>query len=153
MKPKITEKQVQSSIISFLNTRRILHNRINNGQFVIKENGVDKYGRNRRKSRAVRCNSINGIPDIEVFAGIMFQNNIKIQIPIYLEVKSPTGKQSKDQKLFQSRIVENGGFYYVVRSIDDVINSFEITEKHIKSILSGELYFLKSYSMAEKAKK
>jgi len=150
-KRKTKESVIQSSIISFLKTRRILHNRINNGQFVIKEQGTDKYGRSRRKSRAVRCNSLNGIPDIEVFAFIEKDGNTIVQIPIYLEVKNETGRQSKDQKLFQSRIDSANGFYYVVRGIDDVKNAFEKTYQKIKDTFGDEygLGFLKAFSLVE----
>ena len=151
-KRKIKESVVQSQILSYLKTRRILHNRVNNGQFVIKENGVDKYGRNRNKSRAVRCNSLNGIPDIEVFAFIEKDGNPVVQIPIYLEVKNETGRQSKDQKLFQSRIDSANGFYYVVRGIDDVKKAFEETYQKIKKIFGNEynIAFLKAFSLVEK---
>jgi len=39
---------------------------------------------------------------------------------LYIEVKTPTGTQSKDQKEFEGRIQSNGFSYYVVRSVDDV---------------------------------
>lgn len=42
-----------------------------------------------------------------------------------IEVKTPKGKQSPDQVLFQKRLEEAGGVYVLARSVDDVK---EITE-------------------------
>jgi len=150
-KRKIKESTIQQMILTYLKTRRILHNRVNNGQFFIEESGKDKYGRFRRKKRAVRCNTLNGIPDIEVFAFIEKSGNPVVQIPIYLEVKNETGRQSKDQKLFQSRIDSANGFYYVVRSIDDVKDVFEQASQKIKETFGNEysLRFLKTFSLVE----
>lgn len=38
-----------------------------------------------------------------------------------IEVKTPKGKQSADQMLFEKRIQSHGGIYVVARSVDDVI--------------------------------
>jgi len=155
VKPKVSESQIQKSIINYLNVRRIMHNRINNGQFTIQGSGVDKYGRNRKNNRAVKCNTINGIPDIETFFTIKNKDKNILQLTIYLEVKSPTGRQSKDQKLFQSRIEEAGGFYFVVRSIEDVQVAFSEVATKIKMNFGADFNIepLKMYSLAERAKK
>lgn len=52
-----------------------------------------------------------GLPDIIVVWGGMF---------IGLEVKTKIGKQSPDQKVFESLVKKHGGKYFVVRSIEDV---------------------------------
>jgi hypothetical protein len=36
------------------------------------------------------------------------------------EVKTPRGKQSPDQLIFQRRLERNGGKYHLVRSLEDV---------------------------------
>ena len=41
---------------------------------------------------------------------------------IGLEVKQKGGRQSPEQKDWEKRVKEAGGEYYVVSSIDDVIN-------------------------------
>jgi len=153
-KPKVSEAQIQKSIINYLNVKRIMHNRINNGQFNVQGSGVDKYGRKRKNNRVVKCNTINGIPDIETFFTVKNEDKNILQIVIYLEVKSPTGRQSKDQKLFQSRIEEAGGFYFVVRSIEDVQSAFNQVNANIKMFFGNKFSIepLKSYSLAEKAK-
>lgn len=38
-----------------------------------------------------------------------------------LEVKTPTGRQSPQQRKFQSRAVADGAFYAVVRSVDEAL--------------------------------
>lgn len=55
-----------------------------------------------------------GLPDIIVVAGGQF---------IALEVKSAIGKQSPDQKLIEAEIKKHGGKYFLVRSLEDVINA------------------------------
>jgi hypothetical protein len=41
---------------------------------------------------------------------------------IAIEVKSPTGRQTKAQELFQFNLEAVGGKYLIARSIDDLIN-------------------------------
>ena len=156
-KLKVSESQIQKTIITFLNTRRILHNRINNGQFVLDGSGTDKYGRQRRvsKSRAVRCNSLNGIPDLELFYSLVDSNNNPVlQFNVYLEVKTETGRQSKNQKVFQSKISNNGGYYYIVRNIEDVVNALTNVSETIKEKFNNTLKAIpvKALTVAEKAK-
>ena len=44
---------------------------------------------------------------------------------IYLEIKTPTGKMSEKQYDFRRQCNEDGVDYYVIRSIDDLIEKFE----------------------------
>ena len=45
---------------------------------------------------------------------------------IFLEVKTPTGRQSKAQKHFEEYIIKNLGYeYYVVRSVEDALKIVE----------------------------
>ncbi len=43
---------------------------------------------------------------------------------VWIEVKTPKGKQSDKQKEFQDNINHSGGEYYLVRSMDDAMNLF-----------------------------
>jgi len=63
------------------------------------------------KMRAMPKFSKNGIPDIIVIKDGYF---------IGLEVKTPKGKQSESQQVFEAQSIEAGAKYYVVRSIEDV---------------------------------
>jgi len=40
---------------------------------------------------------------------------------VWLEIKTPTGKQSRYQKAFQGDVEAYGGEYVVVRAVDDVM--------------------------------
>ena len=53
-----------------------------------------------------------GIPDI-----IAIKNNRVL----FLEIKKPTGKQSDYQKQFQADIEGQGGEYYIVKCLEDLI--------------------------------
>jgi len=53
-----------------------------------------------------------GIPDI-----IAIKNNRVL----FLEIKRPSGKQSDYQKQFQADIEGQGGEYYIVKSLEDLI--------------------------------
>jgi hypothetical protein len=44
----------------------------------------------------------------------------KIPVSVWLEVKGKKGKLSANQLLFKGSVEAFGGFYYVVRSIEDV---------------------------------
>jgi len=46
---------------------------------------------------------------------------IKYVRVIWLEVKSPTGKQSPEQKAFEKTVTDIGGEYYLLESVDDVM--------------------------------
>jgi len=155
-KVNVKESTIQSAILSFLKVRRIMHNRINNGQFSAQTESsrVDRFGRTRRNSRVVRCNSLNGIPDIEVFAYIEKDGQSLIPVTIYLEVKSPTGRQSKHQKVFQERVDTANGYYFVVRSVTDVEDAFKSSNQKIKNLFGNEceLKFLKAYTVSESTK-
>lgn len=52
-----------------------------------------------------------GVPDIIVIKNGQF---------IGLEVKSATGRISDEQRIFEAYVKEHGGFYYIVRSLEDV---------------------------------
>tara|TARA_R110002020_G_scaffold293187_1_gene508609 strand:+ start:176 stop:559 length:384 start_codon:yes stop_codon:yes gene_type:complete len=49
-----------------------------------------------------------------------------IPISAWLEVKRARAYQNKNQKKFETQIKDHGGFYFVVRSIDDVEDALKI---------------------------
>jgi len=102
--PKITEAQTQKLIIQWLKLHNIFHWRSNTGALSIGST-------NTLKKRFVRFGGMVGSPDI--FAVVEGQ--------IYgIEVKSPKGKQSKNQKWYQEAFELAGGIYILAYSIDDV---------------------------------
>ncbi len=55
------------------------------------------------------------------YRGIPDRIAIKDGRVLFLEIKKPGGKQSKNQIEFQKRVEEAGGEYYVIRSINDIM--------------------------------
>lgn len=54
---------------------------------------------------------INGVSDVVA---------VKDGVVLFLEVKTEKGRQSDAQKMFEKKLAEKGGRYFVVRSLDDV---------------------------------
>lgn len=48
-----------------------------------------------------------------------------------IEVKSPTGKQSEDQRNFQAMIERQGGLYILARSVQDVEEALEKAKEQL----------------------
>lgn len=57
-----------------------------------------------------------GIPDVEGVIGNRY---------VAFEVKSDKGRMTDNQKCFKAQIEANGGYYFMVRSVDDVIVALE----------------------------
>ena len=104
------ESQIQSIIIDYLiyleGQGKLFFQRTNNTP-IYQENRYRRLAKGQKK----------GFPDIILCYRGTF---------IGLEVKTETGKQSKEQKWNQRKIIDNGGHYFIVRSLDDVK---EILEK------------------------
>lgn len=114
------ETDIQSTIIRYLAILeaqgKLFFNRTNNIPPVNKDSKGKVIGFRKLPSGAKR-----GIPDIWVII------NGKT---IGLEVKTPTGKQSKEQKEIQEKFIKNGADYYVVKSYEEVKN---ILDKYLKN--------------------
>ena len=100
----ITEHEIQNQIIDYLKTTNWL---------VIRINGVN---RGKIKSYYVYNGSENaqkGLPDLLI---------MKKGKCIGLEIKTATGKQSEDQKIIEKWFKMQEIEYYVIKSLNDVIN-------------------------------
>ena len=64
-------------------------------------------------------------------------------VSVWLEVKTSTGKLSSNQKLFRDGVKSYGGFYFVVRSIDDVLEAFDDVFRSALSQLSTKIKWKK----------
>lgn len=95
------ENDVVSSICEYLEIKRYFFWRQNTTP-------VFSQGHFRRMPK----HSKKGVPDIILIRSGLF---------IGLECKTDIGRQSPEQKQFESDCVKHGGKYLVVRSIDDVI--------------------------------
>lgn len=96
------EKETQKAVLEYLTLKRIFHWRNNSGMMFSEYKG---------KKRAIKLGT-TGSPDIFV---------LKNGTLIGIECKSDTGKQNDDQKAFQKEMEKNGGKYFLVRSLDDVV--------------------------------
>jgi len=66
-------------------------------------------------------NGLKGVPDILAVINGQF---------VGIEVKTPKGRQSADQKLFEQRLERHGGRYFIVRSnedVDKILKEYKLT--------------------------
>ena len=98
------ETDVLREIMLYLRARGVFHFRINT-------TGTWHPG---RKIFLKPHNLTPGVADVIV---------LKHGKMICLEAKSPTGKQSPEQKQFEQNVKASGGEYYLVRCVQDVINT------------------------------
>ena len=108
---RVSENEIKGQILQYLTVRGIFAWRQNSGAFVYSDNG--------RPKRFVRC-GIPGIADI-----IGFYKNTTF----FLEVKTPQGRITKQQKLFLEEVNKNGQLGVVLRSLDDCVRLFELWDK------------------------
>ena len=93
------EGKIQKEILDYLKSKGIFHWRQNNGAvYDPKINGYRSH------------TGMRGVPDILLILDGRF---------IGIEVKTPKGRQSPDQILFQRRCERHGGLYILARSVDD----------------------------------
>jgi len=101
----MSESDIQRAICDYLAHRKVFFWRNNNTP-------IFQFDKGNPRFRSMPKYALKGRPDIEI---------IKDGWYIGLEVKQPKTKQSENQKEFERMCKEAGGEYYVVRSIDDVI--------------------------------
>ena len=102
MKKNKEESQLQSSILEWLDLHKIFSWRNNTGALKT-ENRFVKFG-------------YKGSPDIICVYNGQF---------IGIECKSPKGKQSDNQEIFQDKLEKAGGVYLLVKNIDEVMLYFK----------------------------
>lgn len=103
-----TEKDIENAIFEYL--------RYQVGVFAFKVNTMGVFDTKGGFYRRLSKNVLTGTPDI-----IACYNVNGIGVFIGMEVKSASGRQSKDQKEFQELLQDrSNGFYFIVRSIQDV---------------------------------
>jgi hypothetical protein len=66
-----------------------------------------------------------GVPDLNGVIGGRY---------VALECKSAVGVQSDGQKQFEGGLVKAGGYYFVVRGVDDVIKALDSIKKEPKPL-------------------
>lgn len=68
---------------------------------------------------------------------VCIMNIRNVAFPIFLEVKTPKGKQSPAQELFQQLVEKRGAFYLLCRSVEDALEGIRRAREHYISILEG----------------
>ena len=117
---KETEAQIQKAILQWGGYKRILMHRINVIGTPLHKAGKTIY----------RPSSNRGMADIH--ATVLVGG---IPVSVWLEVKTAKGRLSENQKIFRDTVNATGGFYYVVRSIDDVETALrDVTQRTIRNI-------------------
>lgn len=109
------ESATQKAVLDFLAAKRIWHVRMNTGAMQAEHNGKKRFLRFGRP----------GMADIQAtrqLAECDYPHSH--QRIIWMEIKSPTGKQSKAQKEFQREVEAEGHTYLLIRSIDQVMQFF-----------------------------
>lgn len=116
------EKKTQTSIESLFSRAGILTNRVNSGAFA-GATGV-----------RVRCNSILGKSDLEAWFKLKNKDDscMSIGACLYMEIKSPTGRQSPNQKKFQGMMEERAQKYVIVRTLEESVSAVLSWKKEIE---------------------
>ena len=117
---KETEAHIQKAILQWGGYKRILMHRINVIGTPLHKAGKTIY----------RPSTNRGMADIH--ATLLVEG---IPVSVWLEVKTKRGKLSPNQLLFKDSVEAFGGFYYVVRSIEDVeLALAEVRQKTMQHI-------------------
>ena len=105
------EADTQRLILDWLKAKRIWHIRLNTGAVKASYGG---------KSRFIRF----GVPGMaDIFAMVYRRGQY---FPVWIEVKSPDGRQSAEQINFREEVVMNGMCYVLARNLDDVIRTLNL---------------------------
>jgi len=100
----MTEKRIQNAILREFGTRPDMR--------IWRQNtGVAKYPDKNGRKRRVSF----GVPGQADLSGIL-PDGVRLEI----EVKSPRGRQTKDQRAWQQMIERFGGVYVLARSVEAV---------------------------------
>lgn len=108
MERKITEHDIQKTILDWLRTKHIMAFRMQSSFVTAEYKG---------KKRAFRCGVV-GISDILAFKKM--GSDAPVFMPLFIECKAPNGKQSAAQKEFQAEVEAEGMVYILARSVEDV---------------------------------
>ena len=116
------EQDLQNTILQYLALEKVWAIRINTSTMIVEDaNG---------KKRPVRSHSGGkGIADIQALVQVGWgrvdtvHGTLGLCVPLWIEVKSSTGKQSSEQRSFELDVVTRGHRYLIARSIEDVIKT------------------------------
>lgn len=109
MRLQPTEAETQKAILDWFGAERIFAYRINTAAF-------------KTEGRFFRAHSLGkGAADIR--ADVRIVPEFELFQPLWVECKSPTGRQSDEQLGFQKHVEGYGHAYIVARSVEDVVQA------------------------------
>lgn len=118
------EKEIEDAILQFLNFQI--------GCFAFKVDTKANFDPRLGTYRQLSKHVLPGTPDILCCLSVN-------EIPIFLalEVKTPTGRQSKYQIQFQERLQDRAnGFYFLVRSVKETEEVLTRVKTHILDLMA-----------------
>lgn len=83
---------------------------------------------NEGQQRLVGIGVLPGVSDLTLIHSIQ---GVPHSVHVYVEVKTPTGKQSLAQVAFMQRVCALGHMYIVCRSLDEFIDGIQAIEKSL----------------------
>jgi len=119
------EGEIKKSICDYLAYRKDM-------RFWVQESQGTYDAKTKRFRKKNSKYQINGVPDII----IQYKYSNLPAFFIGLEVKSKTGSLTDSQKKFSDVSKDFGSLYFVVRSVEDAINSINIATKQISEEIS-----------------
>jgi len=108
---RILEKDVQRTCIDYLDAKRIMYLRLNAG---------DTF----RPGQNGKLYKVRGAPKGTADLLILSHHEVLHCIgprPLFIEFKSSAGKQTDEQEAFSNDVEIRGYEYYVIRSLDELI--------------------------------
>jgi len=99
---KEKESDIQKTVLEWLSYNEIFAIRLNNIPVPTKNGGF-------------RPVAVKGLPDAHLELRVS-----GVPVSVWIEFKTKKGKQSQNQIIFQKKVEDYGGFYYIVRSIEDI---------------------------------
>lgn len=109
---KVSESNVQKACTDLLSAKKCLWFRMNAGDRLAEYNGKKYRIRGHAK----------GTADLMAFVYFPRQGR---STALFLEIKSPTGRQTPEQKAFERDVLGRGMCYLLIRSIDELIAWFQ----------------------------
>ncbi len=100
----MSEIEIQATVCEYLQRKKHFFSRINNTPI---------FDQRKNIYRALPKFTRKGFPDILV---------LWKGFPVFLEIKSPKGRQSPEQKEFQLDCDKQGIEYHLIKDLDEVIN-------------------------------
>ena len=113
-----SEDQIQAQIVQFYNNTYCLSTHENrNLIFAVPNGGL----RNQVEAMKLKATgTLPGVSDLIIYHHKKIEElGIVTVLNIFVEVKTKTGTQSKEQKQFEARVTKMGFKYVIVRSLDE----------------------------------